>query len=124
MYIKRIFGFLGLIALLAGCAGGPRGKWSVEQTGATTAPAAMYGTFVDASNHRMAVILPTTGDAGATGRAIRTSVEMAVLESGADNLDVSFFDSARGVSAINEALYSNPDVIIGTLFANDARALR
>ena len=125
MHIKNILGFLGLVALLAGCGGGPRGRWSVDESGAMTTPNIMqYGTYSDSSAHRMAVILPTTGDAAATGRAIRTSVEMAVLESGADNLDVSFFDSARGVSAINEALYSSPDVIVGPLFANDARALR
>ena len=84
----------------------------------------MYGTFTDSSSHRMAVLLPTTGDAATTGRAIRTSVEMAVLETGAENLNVSFFDSARGVDAINEALNSDPDVIVGPLFANDARTLR
>ena len=125
MYIKNIFRFLALCVLLAGCGGGVgSGRWSVEQTGATTTPAAMYGTFTDSSSHRMAVLLPTSGDAAATGRAIRTSVEMAVLETGADNLDVSFFDSARGVDSINAALNSNPDIIIGPLFANDARMVR
>ena len=125
MHIKNIFCFLGLIGLLAGCGGGVGGgRWSVDQTNATTTPAAMYGTFADSSSHRMAVLLPTSGDAGATGRAIRTSVEMAVLESGADNLDVSFFDSARGIEAINDALNSDPEVIVGPLFANDARTVR
>ena len=124
MHIKNILRFLALCGLLTGCAGGVGGRWSVEQNDATTAPAAMYGTFTDASSHRMSVILPTTGDAAATGRTIRTSVEMAVLESGGENLSVSFFDSVRGVDAINEALNSNPDIIIGPLFANDARTLR
>lgn len=125
MNIKNIFGFVALCGLLAACGGGVGGgRWSVDQTNATTAPATMYGTFADASSHRMAVLLPTTGEAGGTGRAIRTSVEMAVLESGAENLDVSFFDTARGTTAINEALYSDPDVIVGPLFANDARTLR
>ena len=124
MYIKNIFGIFALLGLLAGCGGGIQGRWSVEQNNATTAPAAMYGTFTDSSSHRMAVLLPTTGDAATSGRAIRTSVEMAVLESGADNLNVSFFDSARGVDAINEALNSDPEIIVGPLFANDARTLR
>jgi len=126
MHIKNIFCFLGLMGLLAGCGGGVGGgRWSVDQTNATTTPASMmYGTYADSSHHRMAVLLPTTGDAAATGRAIRTSVEMAVLATGAENLDVSFFDTARGTAAINEALYSDPDVIVGPLFANDARTLR
>ena len=125
MHIKNIFGFLALCGLLAACGGGiGGGHWSVEQQDAITSPATMYGTYTDATNHRMAVLLPTTGETGATGRAIRTSIEMAVLESGAENLDVSFFDSSRGAVAVNEALYSYPDVIVGPLFANDARTLR
>lgn len=125
MHIKTIFGFVALCGLLAGCAGGPRGKWSANQSGALTAPATlMYGSYSDMGNHRIAVILPTSGDAAATGRAIRTSVEMATLATGVKNLDVSFFDSARGTDAINEALASNPEIVIGPLFANDARMLR
>ena len=125
MYIKNIFLGLALCGLLAACGGGTgSGRWSVEQTDATATPAAMYGTFTDSSSHRMAVLLPTTGDAAATGRAIRSSVEMAVLETGAENLDVSFFDSAQGIESINAALNSDPDVIVGPLFANDARTLR
>jgi len=123
MHIKNIFIFLALGGLLAACGGGA-GRWSVEQNDATTAPAAMYGTYTDSSSHRMAVLLPSSGDAGATGRAIRSSVEMAVLESGAENLNVSFFDSARGVDAINDALNSDPEIIVGPLFANDARTVR
>ena len=124
MYIKTILKIMAFCALLAGC-GGPSGRWSVEQTDATTTPATMmYGTYTDTSNHRMAVLLPTSGDAVASGRAIRTSVEMAVLASGADNLNVSFFDSARGMDAVNEALQSDPEIIIGPLFANAARNVR
>ena len=115
---------MALSALLAGCAG-PHGKWSVDQTNATTTPATMmYGSYADSESRRMAVILPTSGDAAASGRAIRTSVEMAVLTTGADNLNVSFFDSARGADAIDEALKFDPDVIVGPLFASDARMLQ
>ena len=123
MYIKNILGLLAICGLFAGC-GGPRGRWSVDNDNAVNAPAAMYGKYSDSASHRMAVLLPTSGDAAATGRAIRTSVEMAVLSSGAENLDVSFFDSSRGADAVREALESEPEVIIGPLFANDARVVR
>ena len=124
MYIKTILRILAIGVLLTGCAG-QGGRWSVDSTDATTMPAAMqYGTYSDPSNHRVAVLLPVSGDAAATGRAIRSSVEMAVLSSGADNLDVSFFDSARGSDAVREALQSNPEIIVGPLFASDARMVR
>lgn len=124
MHIKTILKFMVIGAILTGC-GGPRGEWSIDQTDATTTPTAMmYGSYSGDESHRVAVLLPTSGDAAETGRAIRTSVEMAVLGAGADNLNVSFFDSARGAESIDEALKSDPDVIIGPLFASDARALR
>lgn len=124
MYIKTILRFVVLSAILTGCAG-PRGHWSVGDNGATRTPASMqYGTYLDSENHRLAVILPMSGDAEPAGRAIRTSVEMAVLSSGADNMDVSFFDSALGADAVNAALNSNPEIIIGPLFASDARMVR
>ena len=123
MHIKKILRFFALGILLAGCSM-PHGRWSVQEDVATTVPAQMmYGTYDDAS-HRMAVLLPMSGDMAAAGRAIGTSVEMAALSAGAENLTVSFFDSARGADAIDDALAGNPEIIVGPLFANDARALR
>ena len=124
MHIKTFFRLFALCLVLAGC-GVPGGRWSIDDNGATTMPAAMqYGTYEDDVNHRMAVLLPMTGDASTVGRGIRTSVEMATLALNADNLTVSFFDSALGADAISDALASNPDVIVGPLFAADVRALR
>ena len=86
MYIKTIFKLMVFSTILAGCAGGPSGKWSVDDGGAITTPSVMqYGAYSDDENHRMAVLLPMSGDAATSGRAIQTSVEMAVLESGANN---------------------------------------
>ena len=125
MYIKTFLRFVVLCAVLAGCAG-PRGHWSVENDTATSSPAQMYGTYNehDFGSRRMAVLLPMSGDSASTGRAIRTSVEMAVLATGAEKLSVSFFDSERGGEAIKDAVDSDPDIIVGPLFANDVRMVR
>ena len=125
MYIKTFLRFIALSVFLAGCAG-TGGHWTVENPDATTSPAQMYGTYNDADfgSRRMAVLLPMSGDSATTGRAIRTSVEMSVLATGAEKLSVSFFDTERGADAIQDALDSNPDVIVGPLFANDVRILR
>ena len=124
MHIKTIFSFFVIGTMLAGCAM-QRGEWSINDESVTTFPAQMqYGTYEGDVNHRMAVVLPMSGDAASTGQSIRTSVEMAVLASEANNLTVSFFDSARGVDAVHDVLSSNPDVVVGPLFADDVRALR
>ena len=72
--------------------------------------------------HRVAVLLPLSGQNANTGKTIRTSVEMAVLQSAPQNLSVTFFDTARS-DAFENAASEKPDVIIGPVFAGEARML-
>lgn len=131
MHMNKILTFCGLISLLAGCGGtGMRGGWHSEYgTAATGAPSQiMYGTPAtsnDTATRRMAVLLPTSGENAATGRALRTSIEAAVLQRAPQSLSVSFYDTAANpTDAINRALAENPAIIIGPVFAADARMLR
>ena len=96
-------------------------------------PARMYGTLSDGygthdtstETHRMAVMLPLTGDNMAVGKTIRTSVEMAVLKNAPKNLTVSFYDTNENLTeTINNVLATNPEIIVGPVFSNDAKALR
>lgn len=136
MHINRIFGFCGLLAILAGC-GQHNGDWFDEYgTLETSTPAQMqYGSFDatgvmpdnlnSADTHRVAVLLPLSGDNAAAGRMIRTSIETAILQRGPQNLAVSFYDTAsNGTAAINQALSINPEIVIGPLFAGNARIIR
>ncbi len=129
MSMNRIFGFCALCAILAGCAGdAPRGKWSVDYGDAPMGtPATLQYGAPDASTdaRRMAVMLPLTGENAAAGRAIRTSVEMAVLQGAPQNLAVSFYDIAQNpAEKMSAALASNPEVVVGPVFSGDARLLR
>ncbi|MBR1380502.1 MAG: penicillin-binding protein activator [Alphaproteobacteria bacterium] len=133
----RIFRFLFLftiITALAGCGGGG-GQWGAEYTNTpTTTPAQMqYGAYstygtqygTETGAHAMAVLLPTSGMAGDIGQQIKAGVEMAVLRNAPGNLTVSFYDTTPGVSsAFSSAMSNNPEIIIGPLFASDARTLR
>lgn len=134
MYINRFFGFCLIGALLAGCATTPNKTdtshdWSAEYGTYTTGePIAMqYGTYTadDNDTHKIAVMLPTSGSRAGIGKQIRTSIETAILQSGQKNLSVDFYDTSENITdTINTALASNPEVIIGPLFANNARILR
>ncbi len=136
MHIRNFLKISTLLLAVAGCAT-PRqnGTWHTEYgTMSTGNPARMqYGTIyedqspitTDASAHRMAVLLPLSGANAATGRAIRSSIEIAVMQSAPQNLSVSFYDTASNATdAINSALSTNPEIIIGPLFAADSRTLR
>ena len=136
MYMNNFLKFLGLIALLAGCATtAPDGTWSDGyDTSIVGKPTAiqygrqmdMYGTLEsDDTQHKIAVLLPTSGKNSAIGKTIQTSVTTAILEQNNKNISVSFFDTATNASdAINGALATKPDVIIGPVFADNARILR
>ena len=137
MHMNNFLKFLGLIGLLASCATTtPDGDtWSdgydITTVGKPTAiqygrPMDMYGTLEsDDEPHRIAVLLPTSGKNAEIGKTIQTSVTTAVLEHNNKNISVSFFDTAASPNdAINSALATNPEIIIGPVFANNARALR
>lgn len=134
MYINRFFTYLIATFILAGCSGKltTDANWSVPSDTVIGRPSNlehgpfsnMYGTYAD-EPHKIAVLLPLTGASAGAGKTIRTSVETAVLENGAQNISVSFYDTASDTNnAINTALSLNPDVIIGPLFAKDAHDLQ
>lgn len=130
MRMFRFFGFLALLATLAACGGRGGGQWNTEYGNATSATPAQlqYGgqfSTSDNSNHKIAVLLPMTGTNATAGKSIQTGIEMAILQRAPENLDVAFFDTAVDAnSAIYSALDYGPEIIIGPMFAANARILR
>lgn len=130
MSMNRILGFLLIATGLAACAQTTKKEWFSEYgTMDVSAPATMqYGAYEDidtATQHRMAVLLPLSGNAAPVGRAIRSSVEIATMQRAPENLSVTFYDTAENAdTAITRALGENPEIIVGPVFANDARMLR
>ncbi len=130
MFMNRFFSFCAIATILAGCGGGGgmtrTSDWGSEYGNdiAGTPASMQYGNFsaTDGDTHRVAVLLPLSGQNASTGKTIRTSVEMAVLQSAPQNLSVTFFDTAR-TDAFENAVSENPAVIIGPVFAGEARML-
>ena len=124
---------LGL--LLAGCGG--HQSFKNAEIG-TSAPVDIQSSYLYSTNiygndnygpyANVAVLLPMSGDAKVAGNDIKTSIETAFLRKPNQNIKVSFFDTANNRTnrneVINAALSSNPDVIIGPLFAEDVATLR
>ena len=137
MFKNRIFGYIITTLILAGCSGtsdhGPENDWFGEyDLLSTNTPINMYGTLSDGyglptsdTGHNMAVLLPLSGDNAPVGKTIRTSVEAAILQSGAKNLNVSFYDTTENLDeTIKTVLAGNPEIIIGPVFSNNARIVR
>lgn len=133
MYMNRFFGFCAILLGLSACNTTPKQDWFGEYgTMETGTPAQMqYGSFDNSSElpngsmPRMAVLLPLSGENAAVGKSIRTSIETAILQRGAQSLSVSFYDTVKNpTDAFNQALSANPEIIVGPVFASDARLLR
>ena len=133
MYMNKFLILLGV--LLAGCSGQHAMKTTQIGTSAPTDiqsgylySTSMYGTDSSGPYANVAVLLPMTGDTKMVGNDIKTSVETAFLRKTKQNIKVSFFDLPNDKSsrydAIRTALSTNPNVIIGPLFAEDVENLR
>ena len=136
MYINKFFTYLLAILALSGCTVGNYvgdSDWSVSDDAFVGTPADLkqiqtsnvYGTYEDDINHRIAVLLPLSGTNAQIGKSIRQSVELAVLERKTPDISVSFYDTYGNMNdAATNALATNPDIIIGPLFAQNAHILK
>ena len=128
-----------LSGLLAGCGGGVfdsnHGKYNSAATSVPTNvqdnfvySTSLYGSDDGGPRADIAVLLPSNGVAKDHGNKIKTSVETAFLRQPKSNIKLSFFDLSgdeeQRYNTMIQALDTDPDVIIGPLFADDAKMLR
>lgn len=137
MSMNKFLLFGTLTALLAGCGGGGTNS-GIYNTVATSNPTdvqesflyatSLYGSDDDGPNANIAVLLPMSGSAKSVGNDIKTSIETAFLRKPKANVKISFYDLSGNINkrhdTIREVLNTYPDVVIGPLFAEDARILR
>jgi len=138
MHMNKFLIFMGLTTLLTGCGGNFHLDLTDSGIPATANPSnveesflystALYGSDDGGPRANIAVLLPTTGAAKTHGNSIKTAIETAFLRKPKTNIKISFFDlsgdEANRYEVIKEALSSGPDIIIGPLFAEDARVIR
>jgi ABC-type branched-subunit amino acid transport system substrate-binding protein len=77
---------------------------------------------------KVAMLLPLSGERAGLGRGMQRAAEMAVLESGARNMQLLTFDT-RGTpegaaAAADQAVQQGAKLILGPVFASEVRAVR
>ena len=133
--MNRFFTLFISLLILSGCAGTkntPSHDWNAEYTNVPTGtPIQMqygsyYSTYDSAdTRHNIAVLLPMSGANASAGREIRNAMELALLQHSLGQLNVDFFDTATDAgAAIDNALATTPDIIVGPLFSSNAQMLR
>src|SRR5690606_7695601 len=53
----------------------------------------------DTTRHRVALLVPLSGDNAAVGRSIANATTMALLDTNAENLRITTYDTATGASS-------------------------
>ena len=121
----RRFAATGALALLAGCtvipkpvAAPPPPPKPVEVTpDANVLP-------TDADRHRVALLVPMSGANAPVGMAIANATTMALLDTNAQNVRITTYDTAGGAGlAANKAILDGNRLILGPLLADEVVAV-
>lgn len=78
----------------------------------------------DTSRHRVALLVPLSGENAAVGRSIANATTMALLDTNAENLRITTYDTATGAgSAAARAIGDGNRLILGPLLRDDVGAV-
>ena len=79
---------------------------------------------VDAPRHRVALIVPLTGEDGGVGTSIANAANLALIDSGNRSIRLQTYDSASGAAAAAQrAIAEGAQLILGPLLAEDVRVV-
>lgn len=110
---------------LAGCQIVP--KTTAPTTGPADGPTPMPSETAlptDETRHRVALLVPMSGENGAVGTSIANAATMALLDTNADNLRITTYDTATGArSAAARAIAEGNKLILGPMLADNVSAV-
>lgn len=79
---------------------------------------------VDAPRHKVALIIPLTGEDGGVGTSIANAANLALLDSGNRSIRLVTYDSSGGAAAAaDRAIADGAALILGPLLADDVRVV-
>ena len=123
---RRKWMIAGVSLLLAGCQVIPKGPTTTAppvDTGPAPVPSAT-ALPTDETRHRVALLVPLSGDNGPVGNSIANATTMAILDTNADNLRITTYDTANGArAAARKAVADGNRLILGPLMADNVPAV-
>lgn len=122
MMSRRHLTLAGLALLIAGCQVIPKAP-ALPPPAPTPEPSAT-ALPADQGRHRIALLLPMSGETGAIGQTIANATTMALLDTNASNLRITTYDTAKGASvAARQAVADGNKLILGPLLADSVPAV-
>ncbi len=113
-------------AALAGCQVIPKTE-TVSTTPTTTPTPEPSATALptDATRHRVALLVPMGGSAAEVGQSLANATTMALLDTNANNLRITTYDTSGGASAAaRQAIADGNRLILGPLLAENVPAVQ
>jgi branched-chain amino acid transport system substrate-binding protein len=118
---RRRFVTLAALTLLAGCKVIPKGTPTPPPPPAER-PTSTLPT--DSARHRVALLAPLSGPNGAVGQSIANAATMALLDTNAQNLRITTYDTTAGVASVAaQAIADGNKLILGPLMSEDIPAV-
>lgn len=112
------------LALLAGCTVIPKPVAPPPPPPPVEAAPDANALPTDANRHRVALLVPMTGLNAAIGQSIANAATMALLDTNAQNIRITTYDTAMGAGlAANKAVLDGNRLILGPLMADDVIAV-
>lgn len=111
---------LGGLVLLAGCQVVPKSG----PGGTKPAPVPTDQLPADQQRHRIALLVPLSGDGAELGQSIANAANMALLDTNAQTVRITTYDTAAGAqAAARKALADGNRLILGPIDAEDVGAV-
>ncbi len=119
---RRSFVVAGTAMLLAGCQVVPKAPTTTTQapTSAPTPEPSATALPTDETRHRIALLVPLTGDNSNVGNSIANAATMALLDTNASNLRITTYDtSSNARAAARQAIADGNKLILGPLLSRN-----
>ena len=120
----RNLALAGAAMLAAGCQVIPKADVAPPPPAPAPEPSAT-ALPTDTGRHRIALLVPMTGDTAPVGQAIANATTMALLDTNADNLRITTYDTSQGIgAAAQKAIDDGNKLILGPLSADAVPAVQ
>lgn len=116
---RRTLVVTGAAALLAGCSLIPKGPREAPAPAPSPTPSDT-GLPTDDTRHRIALLVPLSGENRAVGQSIANATTMALLDTNASNLRITTYDTAKGPQeAARQAIEEGNKLILGPMLGTN-----